>query len=158
MASDWVDVALSWGHVCARKSTGGLFCAGRNDVGQLGDPARSDPDWTLKQLGVDTWTAVAADGQVSCAVRSDKSLWCWGDGRYGQLGNGLVSNSLVATLPQNTPLQVGTDMNWSDVHISTRTTYAMRTTGRVECLGHFIDGADGRGDAWSAVPGLVFKP
>jgi alpha-tubulin suppressor-like RCC1 family protein len=32
----WTDIAVGWNHSCARSSTGELWCAGRNDLGQLG--------------------------------------------------------------------------------------------------------------------------
>jgi alpha-tubulin suppressor-like RCC1 family protein len=83
------EVALGFGHTCARKQNGTLFCWGLNASGQLGDGTtvtKSSPV-PVTALGA-TVVAVALGGHHSCARKEDGTLSCWGDNYYGQLGDG----------------------------------------------------------------------
>lgn len=55
----------------------------------------------------------------TCAITVDGTLWCWGDNNYGQLGNGKYGHFEK----ENIPVQVGTDMDWVDVSISSGGTW-----------------------------------
>jgi alpha-tubulin suppressor-like RCC1 family protein len=157
-ARDWVDVALGFQHLCGIDSTGALYCAGRNNNGQLGDPDRPDPDWTLERVGTDEWISLAADAYLTCAVRADTTVWCWGNAGLGQLGNGIVGNSIGASYVQATPLQTSADAGWQRVHISDTTTFMTKDDGEAFALGWFLESNAGRGEEWTHVPQWVEYP
>jgi alpha-tubulin suppressor-like RCC1 family protein len=93
---DWAAVSAGDSHVCAARSTGALYCWGRNHMGQLGDGAgtqRASP-WAVSGGGV--WTKVAAGAAHTCGIKSDGTLWCWGANENGQLGDGLVWSESAA--------------------------------------------------------------
>lgn len=124
----WSAVATENGdHVIAVKENGTMWVWGNNGWGQLGlndSVARSSP----VQLGALTnWSTslekVATGYQNSGAVKTDGTLWLWGQGTYGQLGR----NSLVVAF---SPIQVGSDTNWSAVGCSGQgSTFALKTNG-----------------------------
>jgi alpha-tubulin suppressor-like RCC1 family protein len=93
LSSGILDVAAGWYHNCARRSTGGVMCWGRNLYGQIGDGTLIDR-WTPFYVEglVGFAVAVAAGGYHSCARTSytgpGGSLKCWGFNYYGQLGDG----------------------------------------------------------------------
>jgi alpha-tubulin suppressor-like RCC1 family protein len=155
---EWVDVALGYQHLCGIDSTGALYCAGRNQRGQLGDPGRPDPDWTIERLGNETWLSLTSEAFLNCAVRSDTTVWCWGDSAMGQLGNGIVGNSIGANFVQTTPLQTSPEVGWEGVHISDTTTFLTKANGEAHALGWFLESNAGRGDEWTHVPQWVEYP
>lgn len=86
--NDWVKVAAGAGHVCGIRASGGLFCKGENEQGQLGDGTLARRD-TLAQVGTATdWTHVTASGAATCGLRGAGDLHCWGSNDYGELGDG----------------------------------------------------------------------
>jgi alpha-tubulin suppressor-like RCC1 family protein len=91
-----IAVTAGFGHTCALKRNGTVWCWGWDLYGQLGDGSRGDVDGRrlhpvkVRQgngylTGV---TAISAGALHTCARRGDGSLWCWGDGQRGQLGDG----------------------------------------------------------------------
>ncbi|MBS2031711.1 MAG: tandem-95 repeat protein [Deltaproteobacteria bacterium] len=80
--TDWVQVAVGENHSCAVKTSGALYCWGRELDGQLGVP---NPNFNLstpdpQHVGPpDDWAEVAAAGYCTCGLRLDASLYCWGD-------------------------------------------------------------------------------
>lgn len=72
----------------------GIWCAGANDFGQLGDGttfAKTAP--TQCNIGAQNSIlnprdiTASAGGQHTCAIREDGTLMCWGDNTYGQVGS-----------------------------------------------------------------------
>jgi len=80
-------VPTYYGHSCALAS-GGLYCWGSNDSGQLGDGTftnRATPGAAVVLPSAPT--ALAAGDRHTCVV-SGGGVWCWGDNGAGQIGNG----------------------------------------------------------------------
>jgi alpha-tubulin suppressor-like RCC1 family protein len=134
-SATWTAVACGNAHTIAIKSDGTLWGWGANTSGQLGDgttTTRTSP----VQIGSATWTAVSTSAVrtspfsfsssnppgYSCAVKSDGTLWAWGRNTNGQLGDG-------TTTQQNSPVQIGSDSNWSKVACGALHTMAIKTTG-----------------------------
>ena len=94
----------------AIKTDGTLWVWG-NNFGALGlnesNGSRSSPT----QLPGTTWkqTSMMNGANAVLAVKTDGSLWSWGTGNldYGLLG-------LNDTVNYSSPMQVGTDTNWSE--------------------------------------------
>jgi alpha-tubulin suppressor-like RCC1 family protein len=73
---------------------------------------------------------VSAGEQHTLALKTDGSLWAWGSNEHGQLGNGTNTN-------RNSPVRIGTDMDWAYVSASRGGTYtvALKTDGSLWAWG-----------------------
>lgn len=124
------------GHTCAVAS-GGAWCWGLNDAGQLGastaDTCASLPcglepvQVTGLTSGV---TAIATGHQHTCAVVNG-GVACWGDNRFGQLGNDTWTGSSVPVQVSGLPsgsgvTAIGATM-WSTCAV---------VSGGVQCWGN----------------------
>ncbi len=112
------DVSLTDYSGCFIKS-GGVYCWGYNDLGQLGQGNTLGPDGlpsvasgtaasaakvrsannAIKVNGAlvgKTAIKIVGGNAHFCAITSDGGVYCWGDNSYGQLGIGSTTNS---TLP-----------------------------------------------------------
>lgn len=84
---DAEELTVGGGHVCARRQ-GGVYCAGINGHGQLGDGTThdrlSDP---APVVGVTSATAITAGSDFTCALLEEGSVTCWGQNALGQCGS-----------------------------------------------------------------------
>jgi alpha-tubulin suppressor-like RCC1 family protein len=102
-----IDAYAGSTHSCGLTASGGLFCWGANNAGQLGDGTttpRSTP--VLMGEGSVRYSSDLSLGDShSCAlVRFD--AYCWGSNSDGQLGDGTQTNRLTpvhVVLPFNAP-------------------------------------------------------
>jgi hypothetical protein len=117
-------VGAGWGHTCAIKQDGSLWCWGRNDYGQLGDGTNTDKT-TPVQITSEV-SSVALGGDHTCAVKTDGSLWCWGNNDFGQLGDGTNTS-------RTTPVQITSGV--SSVALGLHHTCAVKTDGSLWCWG-----------------------
>ncbi|HEY8086764.1 MAG TPA: hypothetical protein VIF09_02945 [Polyangiaceae bacterium] len=88
---------------CAVTADGAVYCWGRNDLGQLGNPA------VIGDTNVPTQVQLSSGGnnvQVvelamgddhACASTAGNSVRCWGDNTWGQLGQGPLGPPSSAT-------------------------------------------------------------
>ncbi len=141
-ATDWASVSAGYGHTCARKTSGRVFCWGYDQQGQLGnDPTLGDTTTPVEVSGGATdWSSVVAGGFHSCATKTSGRLYCWGSDQYGQLGNG-GPNTYRAT-----PGQVaGGSTTWAQVSASFDNTCARKASRRIYCWGWNSTGQLGNG-------------
>lgn len=146
--SDWSQVSGN-GHLnsedldlqftCAVRTTGELYCWGGNGHGQLGIGNYED-QYIPTQVGEDTdWHRVSAGGRHTCALKTDGRLFCWGLNSSGQLGLGTTGSD------RNSPVQVGTDMDWSGLSLGSDHTCALKSGGDLFCWGGNWEGQLGDG-------------
>ncbi len=135
--SDWTQIKAGGYHSCGIRTSGALWCWGRNYEGQLGDGTntlRTSPT----QVGTATdWATVTPGTFHTCGIRNDGTLWCWGSNRYGERGDGATSSQ------RTNPTQVGTATDWATLTTSQHHTCATRTDGTLWCWGYNGFGALG---------------
>jgi alpha-tubulin suppressor-like RCC1 family protein len=112
---------------------GDLFVTGRNDYGQLGTGNTTNLSSPV-QVG-SNWSDVATNAGLNnfftVAIKTDGTLWSWGRNGYGQLGRSLATN----TTPVSSPVQIGTDTNWSSVNVGRTFVHAIKTDGTLWAWG-----------------------
>ena len=102
---------------------GELYVWGRNYFGEFGlgeGTARSSP--TLVGSYTD-WITLAFDRYHSLLIRNDGTLWSCGYNTNGQLGH---NDSFYA---RSSPVQVGSDTDWSQVQAGEEHSLAIKTDG-----------------------------
>jgi alpha-tubulin suppressor-like RCC1 family protein len=138
--TNWAKVASTSSTSAAIKTTGTLWVWGRNEHGQLGQNDvifRSSP----VQIGAATdWAEVAVGDEFCGAIKTTGTLWAWGQNNfYGQLGqNDRISRS--------SPVQIGSDSNWSKLSAGVADFMALRTTGSLWSWGYNGSGQLGQGN------------
>ena len=70
----------------------------------------------------------------TAVIKTDGTLWTWGEADYGQL-------ALNDTAHRSSPVQVGSDTNWSNVSVSTFAMHGVKTDGTLWAWG-------GNGNGW----------
>jgi alpha-tubulin suppressor-like RCC1 family protein len=90
-----LHVALGARHTCALvapaagQPTGGVWCWGANEAGQLGDDTTAARAFPARVTGLGTDVVqIAAGSAFTCALKQDGASFCWGDNEDGQLGTG----------------------------------------------------------------------
>jgi alpha-tubulin suppressor-like RCC1 family protein len=84
---------------CAGTFSGGAYCWGNNNYGQLGDGTTTTSDVPVVVTGLTGAVAIASGGGAgtgngsSCAIVAGGAVVCWGSNVYGQLGNGSQTSS-----------------------------------------------------------------
>lgn len=132
-----VRVAAGWGHSCALRGDGRVFCWGLNTSGQLGDGSTTNRTTPVATLSLTNAVALWVGDQSSCARVSDGRVFCWGRNAEGQLGDGTTSNR---TMPTEIPA-------WRDataMSLGRGTTCAI-LRGEVHCTGANAYGQVGDG-------------
>lgn len=142
----FVEVSAGQGHTCAIAVDGGLYCMGRNSLGELGLG-----DGTPGQVAVATrvgsrrWSHVACGQNHTCAISADAdagTLYCWGgdsdnDGHPGP-------SALFGSEPHRTPTELPLGGGWTALSTDTFHTCALRA-GELWCWGRNAEGQLGVG-------------
>lgn len=129
---DVVGVAAGRNFTCAVTESGGVFCWGENEHGQLGDGStvghlRPAP---VQRLASGVRSVVAGDWGHTCALTQDGAVLCWGFNGHGQLGDN-------TRIDRHTP--VGVAGLTSGIGVLTAGhghTCAVSEMGSVFCWGH----------------------
>ncbi|MEM9071529.1 MAG: hypothetical protein AAGE52_23685 [Myxococcota bacterium] len=98
--SDLVEVSAGPQHVCVRRASGEVLCAGENGRGQLGDPAATGDVFAVVP-GVSAAQSLRARGNTTCVTTSGDA-YCWGENTGGGLGVGSRTNQ-----PSPAPVRFG---------------------------------------------------
>ena len=126
---DWLAVSAGNYHAIALKKDGSLWAWGSNSYGQLGDGTNTAGS-TPVQIGIDEdWSAISAGADHTIALKKDGSLWAWGNNESGQLGVG------TDEYYPNTPLQIGTDKDWTTISAGGYNTIALKKDGSLWAWG-----------------------
>lgn len=142
---------------CGITTTGDAYCWGRNDVGELGDPAETGAQSSLPRLvtGGHVFRTVSVGGRTACALTADGSAYCWGDNGFGELGNGQSYNPPFSA----TPVAVIGGLKFDVVSVGSFHACGIATTGYTYCWGSAQYGQTGGGSAgWTPAPALIASP
>ena len=114
--TNWLRVSVGREHALAVKTDGTLWAWGSNTNGACGDPVGGGN--SPKQVGTNTnWNLISAGVNTSLATKTDGTLWSWGSNNQGALGLNLTSSNVTPSNTQHrsSPVQVGTNTNWSKI-------------------------------------------
>ena len=129
--TDWSIVSSGVSHTMAIKTTGTLWGWGFNTNGRIGDNTTANRS-VPTQIGTDTnWSKISAGSTHTLAVRTNGTLWAWGINTNYQMG--------IATLTtvddRSSPVQVGSDSDWSDVFAGLSYSIAVKSNGSIYSTG-----------------------
>ena len=139
----WVSVAAGYGHTCATRISGTLWCWGDNTSGDLGLGSQDEQDLPQQVTAPvpGGWASVTAGNAHTCATRADGTLWCWGNNQFGELGTGGIDNGQFLPEQVTAPAPGG----WADVTAGEIYTCATRTDESLWCWGWNLYGQLGLG-------------
>lgn len=141
-------------HTCAIGDTGGVWCWGDNEFGELGDGTTNDSSTPVAVKGLPSEpSAIVAADRSTCAIVTDKSVWCWGLNTSGQLGNGNIDGfSTEHPTPAQIPILTGVvRLSGAGDHYC-----AMLSDQTIGCWGGNTDAVLGTPDAGPvATPAIV---
>lgn len=142
----WMNVSLGYSrNGAAVKTDNALWIWGQSDYGALGNNSKINDKSSPIQVGALTnWSSAGIGNQSCSAVKTDGTLWSWGRNDDGRLGLN-ISGSLAH---RSSPVQVGTDTDWSAVktmHLG-YSRLALKTTGELYAWGENQSGVLGQSD------------
>jgi alpha-tubulin suppressor-like RCC1 family protein len=141
LLSGIASIAVGADYTCALSATGGVYCWGRNDYGEIGNNSTTDSHVPVQVEGVGGTgllsgiASIAAGFAHTCAVSTTGGVYCWGYNPYGQLGNN-------STTQRNVPVQVvgaggsGVLSGIASIAAGEDHTCALSTTGGIDCWGY----------------------
>lgn len=73
-------------------------------------------------LNAQCWNDYSVGRYFAAVIKTDGTLWSWGDNDFGQLGDG-------TNIPQNNPIQIGTDADWKTISLGVSHVAAIKADG-----------------------------
>lgn len=95
--TDWTQVSVDVFSACAVKSSGALYCWGRNAEGQLGAGDTSYRGVPTRVPGTTAWAQVSVGRFHTCAESTTREIACTGVDESGELGLGDTARRNVFT-------------------------------------------------------------
>jgi len=140
---EWYDQAVA-GTQGSYSGEGRAFAWGMNNEGGLGandKVQRSSP----VQIAGTTWSKLSITdyNHGSFGLKTDGTLWSWGNNTDGMLGQGGTIPTEGST-SYSSPLQIGTDTNWSRIRSDGYGGMATKTDGTLWMWGKNGQGALGQ--------------
>lgn len=133
----WRAVNAGSGAIMAIALDGTLWGWGTNTYGNLGTgdtddreaPVQigTDDDWAQVQLS-GAYANAGLENKHGLAIKTDGTLWAWGNNENAQLGDGTDTARL-------SPIQIGTDSDWSMIAAAWETSYALKENGSLYAWG-----------------------
>lgn len=140
-ASDWSLVRARYSTSAAIKTDGTLWMWGDGSYGQMGNDTYDYANSSPIQVGSETdWTMVSLGPNFVLALRGGK-LFAWGLDGYGQLGIGLDTGESFSS-----PIQVGSETDWTHISAGAYSSFGIRNSGRLYGWGYNYNGELGVGD------------
>ena len=127
--TDWAKVYTGVNNLAYAIKTNGTLWSWGNYGNFIGYAGASDNNnyRTPHQVGTDNWATIAVSlgNPMTDGIKSDGSLWAWGycDFQTYMFGNGIDPYS------SQTPVHIGNDSDWKEVHLGSTTTIALKTNG-----------------------------
>lgn len=136
----WAELTGGDEHSCGVDGSGGLWCWGKNEHGELGVDTLDEEIPTPTQLTdpAADWRQVSAGEHHSCSVDWDGRLFCWGSNEHGALG-------LDGVERQPRPALISDARTFTRVIAGGRHNCAQDTGGATHCWGSNTDGQLGLG-------------
>lgn len=132
--STWMSVSLAYSNNGgAVKTDNSLWIWGDSAYGALGNNSNVNDKSSPIQVGALTnWSSVGVGSQGSAAVKTDGTIWSWGTNAEGQLGL-----NLATITNRSSPVQIGSDTDWSSVLTSHsgNARLALTSTGKLYAWG-----------------------
>jgi alpha-tubulin suppressor-like RCC1 family protein len=121
------------------KANGTLWAWGNNNDGQLGQNNRTKYSSPV-QVGTDTdWLKLQHSGSYGMGcIKTDGTYWVWGKNQHGNLGQNSTNPGY------SSPVQVGTDTNWSQATSTSQGRLAIKTNGTLWAWGQNEKGQMGQ--------------
>jgi alpha-tubulin suppressor-like RCC1 family protein len=136
--NNWLSISASYTNSLALKTDGSMWAWGYNNAGQVGNGTSNfTPVPTPTQVGTDTDWQKIATGRWSCyALKQNGKLYHFGSNVSGQGGNNSPNSPSAIT----SPIQVGTDTDWSNVYSNFEYAMATKTNGDLYSWGYNYGG------------------
>lgn len=145
VSNTWKTVDFGSRTAHAIKTDGTLWGWGWNDSGQIGNNSIFNKSSPVQIGNGTTWKQISHGDYHTVSIKTDGTLWAWGDNGKGQLGIG--SNGLASF--KSSPVQIGTNTNWSLVKAGGSSTLAIKTDGTLWAWGDNGKGQLGIGNTYS---------
>lgn len=124
------DAAIGAFHICMLTLNGEVFCQGRNDVGQLGDPDLDESAHPVKVEGLPPIASIHSGYDFNCALSLDGEVWCWGRNSSAQLTGDSAEPPYRAT-----PMQVENLGTVKELTLGSAFACALNTDDELHCWG-----------------------
>lgn len=117
--TNWRDISVGYKSSFGIKNNNTIWAWGDNYGGQLGNGGWGALSYTPIQVGSDNnWKIIKAGGYQVVALKYDNTLWGWGSNGLSELGG------YHGTLNYKTPIRIGLDSDWKNIHPGYAATYA----------------------------------
>jgi alpha-tubulin suppressor-like RCC1 family protein len=127
--TNWSKVSVAGNSILAIKTDNSLWVWGYQDQGVLGINSVTPVSSPVQVGATNVWSLISATRYHAGAIKTDGTLWTWGNNSiHGQLGLGDKVN-------RSSPVQLGSDTNWSQVSAGHNTTAAVKTIGTLYVWG-----------------------
>lgn len=146
---NWLNVNHARMHTVALRQNGTAWAWGNNAVGQLGTGNTVDSAVPV-QVGTSSDWAVLSPGNLhTVGLKMNGTLWGWGNTGAFELTNG------PAPFYHVTPIQLGTDTDWHEIHAGYFKTFAIKNNGTLWGRGRNNFGDLGTGNTLSIYNNLI---
>ncbi|GEM_PF-1885101 len=128
--TNWSSISSGNFHTIGINTDGEIWTWGYNNYGQLGIGNLIQKTAPVRVGTDNNWRIVAAGSDICVAIKNDNTLWGWGINQAGNFQLGLGVSGV-----RNSPVQIGTDNDWSTVDAGGDFGVAIKTNGTVWAWG-----------------------
>lgn len=130
-------------HTCAKLSSGGVKCWGRNSSGELGNGGNSDSLIPTAVQGFSSEVKEIYGGDANnCAITNSGALMCWGANSQLEVGHTVGMGLEIRSLPKSV---IGLSTGVVDIAVGDDHSCAVLVDGSARCWGSNSNGELGDG-------------